>query len=549
MKKIFLSTVIAALTLCQTSCSYDDSDIWNAVNGIDRRVENLEKATAQMNSDIKSLQTILEAMQNNVTITSITPTENGYKILFSDGTEATISNGIDGASAPEISVMKADDGLYYWTIGGEWLIADGERVRATGLDGNDAVAPQMRINPTTGEWEISTDGGAIWTSTGISARGEKGESIFADIDTSNPSYVKFTLTDGTEFILQRYDASAPLFAVEGAEGVQVIHCGESRVYTVTTANVASYSIQKPDGWRASFDGTNLTISAPAEANPYAEQEGSVDIIVLSDAGTSMIVHIPVATFEIRILTFEDSDAKFPTYTLDYCNKTIAKWSDLIDSPQYGGTMLYGESGYGDEEPYTWWDKGNTELQSTIVDSWGYYAYWNGGHAISNYAGTDLSQGDFSHQLTVYGAGGHNGSQNFAVHFGYRDNSPYKQDVELPALVFGDGEERIIESMWVMNTVYAMSCYLSGNGLTAEIGPDDWVKLVATGFDKNGDKVGETTFYTCNGPDNIVMDWTKWDLSSLGKVNKVEFNVTGSSDNGAGFSQPAYFAFDDVAVRF
>lgn len=549
MKKIFLPTAIAALTLCAASCSYDDSDIWDAVNGIDLRLENLEKASAQMNSDIKSLQSILEAMQNNVTITSITPTATGYTIKFSDGTEATISNGIDGASAPEISVKKADDGLYYWTIGGEWLIVDGERVRATGLDGNDAVAPQMRINPTTGEWEISTDGGAIWTSTGISARGEKGESIFADVDTSNASYVKFTLTDGTEFTLQRYDSSAPLFAVEGAEGTQVVPNGQSKQFTVSTANVASYSIQKPDGWRASFDGTTLTITSPDEANTYAEQEGSVDIIVLSETGTSMIVRIPVATFEIRILTFEDADAKFPTYTLDYCNKTIAKWSDLIDSQQYGGPMLYGDSGYGAEAPYTWWDKGNTELKSTIIDGYGFYAYWNGGHAISNYASTDLSLGDFSHQLMVYGAAGHNGSQNFAVHFGYRDGSAYKQDAELPALTFGDGEEHIIESMWIMNTVYAMNCYISGNGLTAKIGPDDWVKLVATGYDKNGDKTGETTFYTCNGPDNIVMDWTKWDLSSLGKVNKVELNVTGSSDNGAGFSQPAYFAFDDVAVRF
>lgn len=47
----------------------------------------------------------------------------------------------------------------------------------------------------------------------------------------------------------------------------------------------------------------------------------------------------------------------------------------------------------------------------------------------------------------------------------------------------------------------------------------------------------------------MMDWTRWDLSGLGKVLKVTFNVTGSSDNGYGFSQPAYFAYDDVAVRF
>ena len=79
--------------------------------------------------------------------------------------------------------------------------------------------------------------------------------------------------------------------------------------------------------------------------------------------------------------------------------------------------------------------------------------------------------------------------------------------------------------------------------------DGWVRVVAIGYDANGKKTGETGIYLCKGPDNIVMDWTKWDLSVLGKVHKVAFNVTGSSDNGYGFSQPAYFAYDDVAVRF
>ncbi len=105
-------------------------------------------------------------------------------------------------------------------------------------------------------------------------------------------------------------------------------------------------------------------------------------------------------------------------------------------------------------------------------------------------------------------------------------------------------------MYVNNICYAINCYVDGNGLTANIGPDDWVKLVATGYDKDGKAVEtKAELYLCNGPDNIVMDWTKWDLSVLGEVTKIEFNVTGSSDNGYGFSQPAYFAYDDVAVRF
>jgi len=546
MKKLLSILALAGVLFTLTSCDYDDSELWDAVNGIEDRVENLEKASAQMNTDIKSLQSILEAIQNNVTITEVVTTENGYKISFSDGTEATITNGTNGVSAPEISVRKDEDGLYYWTIGGEWLIVDGQKVRATALDGKSATAPQVRINTETGDWEISTDGGATWQSTGVSAKGEAGDSLFANVDYSNPDYVEFTLSDGNSFRIPRNDSTAPVFAIENAEGVQVIKCGESRDYQVTTSNVATYSINKPDGWRASFADGKLTIAAPVAENTFAEQEGSVDITVISQTGNSMIVRVQVATFERKVLTFEDADAVFPAYTLDYCGKTITTWSDLIDDKQYGGLMLYGESGYGMDSPYTWWDKGNTELKHSMPYCYESYCYWGGGHAVSNYAGTDLTLGDFMNQLMVYGTGGHNGSANFVMHYGY--NSGETPD-ELPVLEFGDGVERVVESMWIMNTVYFINCCINGNGYTDPIGPNDWVKLVATGYNTAGEKVGETSIYTCQGQEQIVRDWTKWDLSVLGKVAKISFNMTGSSDNGYGFSQPAYFAYDDVTVRF
>ena len=61
--------------------------------------------------------------------------------------------------------------------------------------------------------------------------------------------------------------------------------------------------------------------------------------------------------------------------------------------------------------------------------------------------------------------------------------------------------------------------------------------------------GTVEFYLVDGPEHIITEWAKWDLSNLGAVVSVEFNITGSSDNGYGYSQPAYFAYDDVAVRF
>ena len=273
--------------------------------------------------------------------------------------------------------------------------------------------------------------------------------------------------------------------------------------------------------------------------------------------------LPVSAFaegedyDLRVLTFEDADYKGGT---NFAGGN--DWSSLIDNPQYGGSLLYGSSGagvYSEDEAYQWTDTGNTGLKHIFPYNYNAYCYWGGGHAISNYSTGDIeTYGGFETQLTVYKkgvsglshtGGGHNGSDNFAVHYGYMDGSQFNKTENLPALTFADGSEHVIDHMYVNTTTYLLNCLVNGNGLTAKIGPDDWVKLVATGYDTKGTKTGETGIYLCNGPDNIVMDWTKWDLSGLGKVAKVTFNVTGSSDNGYGFSQPAYFAYDDVAVRF
>ena len=135
-----------------------------------------------------------------------------------------------------------------------------------------------------------------------------------------------------------------------------------------------------------------------------------------------------------------------------------------------------------------------------------------------------------------------------MHFGYIDGSTYNQTDELSSIYFSDGISRVIDHLWVANNTYAINCFINGNGLTDERGDDDVFYVTASGFDENGDCVGTLTLYLSKGK-NYLSKWTKWDLSSLGKVASVQFNVCGTSDNGYGFSQPAYFAYDDVAVRF
>jgi len=255
---------------------------------------------------------------------------------------------------------------------------------------------------------------------------------------------------------------------------------------------------------------------------------------------------PSTGYELRVLTFEDGDYKGSSTKLPY-------WTSLIDNPQYGGPLLYGD--YSDVD-YKWYDENNTFIAHEFPWNYDARVYWGGGHALSNYVELDLKKGSHDYQLAVYykhpttGFGGNNGSKNFCVHFGYIDGSPWNQTETLPSFYFKDGKARVVDHMYIMINTYLANCILNGNSLTDPCGPDDWIKIVATGYDGIGNKIKDTEFSLTTGVLGVVMtDWQKWDLSSLGKVSRIEFNVMGSSDNGYGFSQPAYFAYDDVAVRF
>ena len=605
MKKI-ICFLMAAVGIILTGCEYDDTNLWNEIENVKNRVTALEEAVKKTNNDISTLQNIVEALQKMVYVTSVQTAANGYVINFSDGTTATITNGKDGSNgtnAPIISVRLDDDNNYYWTLDGEWLMVDGEKIRANGIDGQngengtDAIAPQVRINDTTKEWEISTDGGNSWVSTGVVAEGKDGangsnysnsDSIFKSVDTSNSNYILITLIDGTELKLARYDESAPIFIIEEAPAVAEIEYGMSAEFIVTVERVADYVINTPQGWKATYVENLLTVTAPTKDLCHYDNEGTIAITVVSAEGKSAIVKLaiiavePELPYELRVLTFEDADAMFEPYTLDYAGVDIATWSDLIDSPQYGGPLTYGDYM---TTMYTWWDENNTELMHTFPDNYA-YCFWGGGHAISNYWGEGYSDEDRDRLIAKYygddyvmeNAGNdqmlgwfnlqmmipvqaHSGD-NFCIHYGYKDFFSYVEN--LPELSFADGEARVIDHMWVTNTNYTLNQLY--NGVKSEAGnsfggnwegltENAWLKLVAQGFDDvdadaYAEPISEVEFYLVQGM-NVVTDWQKWDLSGLGNVAKVRFNFLYSDEMGGqyGFTIPGYFAYDDIAVRF
>lgn len=270
------------------------------------------------------------------------------------------------------------------------------------------------------------------------------------------------------------------------------------------------------------------------------------------AGNTYKVSINLANvdlYELRVLTFEDADAKFTSYTLDYANKTIHKWSDLVDDAQYGGTLTYNNFG---EATYYWYDENNTELEHSFTTP-----YWGGGHAISNYVIEDyenLPEGKYGWYELQFAnpIGGHNGSENFCVHNGYQDDyNTQIYDGKLAWFSFNNNKEQVVDHMYVTNTCYFLNSMTYGDGFNQPAGDDTYVKIIAYGYDINNEATGTAEFYLVNGKDNILTTWEKFDLSSLGKVNKIVFNFAASEDQigSYGLNSPAYFAYDDVAVQF
>ena len=219
MKKLLAFAALFAV-VALTSCKYDDDDLWNSVHGLENRVAKLEELCKQMNTNISSLQTIVTALQNNVYVTGTTPlmkdgNEIGYTITFSKGNPITIYHGKDGqdgedGTTPTIGVKKDTDGVYYWTLNGEFIMVDGGKIQAEGKDGTNGTngtTPQFKIE--NDYWFVSYDNGANWTQLG-KATGEDGiggDSMFSGVDyETSTDYVIFTLSNGTQIKLPTWSA-------------------------------------------------------------------------------------------------------------------------------------------------------------------------------------------------------------------------------------------------------------------------------------------------------------------------------------------------------
>ncbi len=405
MKRIYC-IILCIAALLFTSCEGDIldyvnnpdlSDLTNRVDDLEDRVSKLEKMCEEFNTNISSLQAIVNAAQTGDYITSITPLmqngkEVGYVIAFAKGESITIYHGKDGTNGadgtncsdgkdgvdgedghtPIIGVSKDVDGIYYWTLDGEWLLDEaGNKIKAVGEDGKDGadgvpgadgedgkdgvdgapgadgkdgengkdgITPKLKIE--NDYWYVSYDDGATWTMLGKATEedgkdgadgapgaddadgelGANGDSMFANIDyTSSSDYVIFTLADGTEIQLPTWSAFEAL----------KIRCNEIN----TTLDAIKALIEA---------GAAGSVNYITDIEPYVENGIVVGYIIKFHLSAPIIIYNNVnPIIGIR----EDTDGKF-YWTIGGEWLRDAQGNKVVaDGDSYSTPQLRAENGY------------------------------------------------------------------------------------------------------------------------------------------------------------------------------------------------------------
>lgn len=120
-----------------------------------------------------------------------------------ESTVISLGNGVKDITLSSSDVLEDTYAITYLS---------GTTQTLTVKHGKDAIAPQIRINTDNNEWEVSTDGGKTWTSTGVHATGDQLVTFYADYGTIEEmeAAVETQADDGVPpngLVMIQYDAT------------------------------------------------------------------------------------------------------------------------------------------------------------------------------------------------------------------------------------------------------------------------------------------------------------------------------------------------------
>lgn len=290
MKKILLM-IVPLMALI--GCSYDDTDIQKRLDDLDGQLTELQALVKALNSDVTTLK---ELVAGKRFISDVQPgEEGGYVITLvtaaGETSTITISDGEDGTSSV-IGVKQDSDGIYYWTLNGDFILDNGKKLPVSG------ATPEFKIENS--HWLVSYDNGVTWTDCG---QAQTDQNLFKSVATSEDGkLVYLTLADGTVLTFELYVQFGIAFDTTSA----TIRVGETTEipFTLTGADGKTDIQTLADGaWKAEVkrtdnEGGTIAVTAPGDSST-----GKV-IVLVSDGDAKTLMR--TLTFVSGVLNVSTS---------------------------------------------------------------------------------------------------------------------------------------------------------------------------------------------------------------------------------------------------
>lgn len=286
--KVFsrILSLVSVLVLFFTGCQeYDDTEIKGRVDNLESKVTELRLLVEKINSNLTSLVTAVDALNNQDQIVSVEklPAGNGYTITFKKSGTITIYNGekgLDGKNgtdgldgkdgkSPVISISQDSDGKYYWTLDGEWLLVNGQKVPATA----EVTVPKIKVED--GKFLFSTNG-TDWV-------------VIGDAGTSGIGLIKNVREDveNNSVIIELSDRE--IVIPKGQNFALVIKADEIGIKAGDTVNVEYSLISADNAIVRALPENGYTV----KVNPISATKGQLSITAPSPVVDASILIVAV----------------------------------------------------------------------------------------------------------------------------------------------------------------------------------------------------------------------------------------------------------------
>ena len=324
MKSLRALAIFVAASSLVVSC-YDDSALRTEISGVKNDLKDvkarLDSLENTLSSQIEAVQNLyaaieaskeevegalgelggsIEAVAGQILVAEVKTNDNGkVEVVLTNGSTFVLEPASKNTN-PIVTVKTDADGNKYWALVNP---ATGE---ASVIEINNAPVAvahpgfKIRFNDDTRCVEVSVDGGATWTETDVVIPEQEEieipecSALITEVDTwSEEGYALFyTVWDE---VIKVPVAQEFTFSVKS--GKLSFAYGATKEVAVSINNVTDYVVMtKPEGWKATFVGETLVVTAPSEEAikaGAAEESGIVRVHVSTADGKCKVAKLAV----------------------------------------------------------------------------------------------------------------------------------------------------------------------------------------------------------------------------------------------------------------